>query len=293
MPVIRMRSCLQTQGHSVGYLASVAVKEGKPLRKVDLKKIQKHLVQIGNLPARVLTDKEFKGFSPKELQAAAVKVTDNYQGLEILLTDRPRCIELLKKQMTSDALNTAQSVICASILCMLGESFPAQVLVGAISGQTAWDKGWHYTGMGQFGMSLSRLDALLIALGHAKVASTLPCIEEKARLLEPEDAFSHYRAIAMATETIGDSKAIPVLVDLLRAPGIRHHALRTYAEARSATVPGMEDVSTRNIALKELHLASALYLCGDIDRLGETILLQYADALQGHYARFATEILNL
>jgi hypothetical protein len=60
-----------------------------------------------------------------------------------------------------------------------------------------------------------------------------------------------------------------------------------------ATVPGMEDVSTRNIALKELHLAAALYLCGDADGLGEGILRQYAAGLQGHYARYASEMLNL
>jgi hypothetical protein len=269
------------------------VKEKKSLRKVDIKKIQKHLVQIGNLPTRVLTDKEFKGFSPKEFQAAAAKVTDNYQGLEILLTDHPRCIELLKDKMTSNTLSDEQSVICASILCMLGESFPAQVLVGAITRHPGWDKGWHYTGLGQFGMSLSHLDALLIALGNAKVVTTLPYIAEKALLLEPEDAFSHYRAIAMAAEAIGSNKAIPFLAELLRTPGIRHHALRSYAEARSATVPEVDDVSTRNIALKELHLAGALYLCGDVDRLGETILRQYADGLEGHYARYALEILNL
>ncbi|KAA6328870.1 putative thiazole biosynthetic enzyme [termite gut metagenome] len=293
MPVIRMRSCLQSQGHSVGYLAAVAAKEGKPLRKTDIKKIQKHLVEIGNLPERVLTDKEFKGFSSKELQAAAGTVSERYKGLEILLTDTPRCINLIKKKLASDVLKADESLIYASILCMLGESTLAHLLAGAISKQPDWDKGWHYTGMGQFGMSLSHLDALLIALGRAKVASTLPVVLEKARLLEPENEFSHYRAVAMAAESIGSREAAPVLAELLRASGMRHHAIRSYAEVRSSVVPGMEDVSTRNIALKELHLAGALYLCGDADRLGETILRQYADGLQGHYARYASELLNL
>jgi hypothetical protein len=58
MPVIRMQSCLQNQGYAVGYLAALAAKENKTVRKVDFKKVQRHLVGIGNLPQRVLTDKE-------------------------------------------------------------------------------------------------------------------------------------------------------------------------------------------------------------------------------------------
>ena len=66
----------------------------------------------------------------------------------------------------------------------------------------------------------------------------------------------------------------------------------SFAEARSNAVPDLNDTSTRNLALKELHLARALYLCGDQDGIGEEVLRRYADGLQGHYARYAQEILN-
>jgi hypothetical protein len=293
MPVIRMQACLQNQGYSVGYLAAVAVKEGKPLRKVDIKKIQQYLVKIGNLPARVLTDKAFSGFPPKVMREAAATVTDNYKGLEILLADPSQCTRLIKKRLAGGGLTSEQTVICAAILCILGDSEPAQTLAAAVSMQPGWDGGWHYTGMGQFGMSLSRLDALLMALGNAGDASTFSVIADKAKLLEPEDEFSHYRAVAKAAGAIRSREAVPVLAALLQAPGIRFHAIRSYEEARNSAVPDMNDVSTRNIALKELHLAGALYLCGDVDGLAESILRQYADGLQGHYARYASEILNL
>ncbi|MDR1555462.1 MAG: FAD-dependent oxidoreductase [Tannerellaceae bacterium] len=291
MPVIRMQACLQNQGYAVGLLAATAVKEGKSLRKVDMKKIQRHLVAMGNLPARVLTDKEFSGFSAREMQEAARSVTDNYKGLEVLLTDPARCSGLLKKRL-AEGLEGEEALICASILCMMGDKQYAQHLAGAIAKQAGWDKGWHYTGMGQFGMSLSRLDSLLIALGKSGERTSLPLILEKAGLLEPEDEFSHYRAVTMATESIGSSEAVPLLASLLLAPGVRFHALDSYATARQRTVPDWNDVSTRNIALKELHLAKALYLCGDWDGLAERILRRYADGLQGHYARFAAEILR-
>ena len=79
---------------------------------------------------------------------------------------------------------------------------------------------------------------------------------------------------------------------LLTAPGVRYHSLNDYVEARRETVPDMEDTSTRNIALKELHLARALYLCGDKDGIGRAVLERYAKGLQGHYARYAYEVLQ-
>jgi ribulose 1,5-bisphosphate synthetase/thiazole synthase len=292
MPVIRMRSCLQTQGYSVGYLAAQAVKEGLPLRKLNIKRIQKHLVSIGNLPARVLTDKDFKGFSIKELQSAANSVTDNYKGLEILLSDPVRSMPPLRNCLKTDT-NPAHALVYASVLCMMGDAEYANIVADTIRKHSLWDKGWDYTGMGQFGMSLSPLDALLMSLGAAHNKAYLPAVLEKAVLLKPEDAFSHYRAVAYTSENLSDQAAAPVLAALLCAPGLRGQSIITYAEARRSTVPGMEDTSVRNLALKELHLAGALYKCGDKDGIAKEILLRYAKGLQGHYARYAEETLSL
>ena len=271
MPVIRMQPCLQNQGYAVGYLSALCVKENKSPRKIDIKKVQRHLVEIGNLPQRVLTD--------------------NYKGLEILLTDPERCIQLASKQIAG-ATMPEERVILASILCILGQGKHAPVLAEAIRQYKNWDEGWHYTGMGQFGMCLSRLDALITALGNARDTSVLPTILEKAKKLEPEDYLSHFRAITMATEAIGSREAVPVLLAMLTTPGVRGHSILSFAEARSNAVPDLNDTSTRNLALKELHLARALYLCGDQDGIGEEVLRRYADGLQGHYARYAQEILN-
>ena len=291
MPVIRMQPCLQNQGYAVGYLSALCVKENKSPRKIDIKKVQRHLVKIGNLPERVLTDKEFKGFSNSEMKKAIASVTDNYKGLEILLTDPERCIQLASKQIAG-ATMPEEKVILASILCILGQGKHAPVLAEAIRQYKDWDEGWHYTGMGQFGMCLSRLDALITALGNARDTSVLPTILEKAKKLEPEDYLSHFRAITMATEAIGSREAVSVLLAMLTTPGVRGHSILSFAEARSNAVPDLNDTSTRNLALKELHLARALYLCGDQDGIGEEVLRRYADGLQGHYARYAQEILN-
>ena len=290
MPVIRMQPCLQNQGYAVGYLSAQCIKENKSIRKIDIKKIQRHLVKIGNLPERVLKDKEFKGFSKSEMNKALASVTDNYKGLEVLLTDHKRCIELVSKRIGQT--EGKEKVILASILCILGNKEYASTIEKAVQEYKEWDEGWHYTGMGQFGMCLSRLDALITALGNSKDPSVLSTILEKAQLLEPEDYFSHFRAIAMATEAIGSKNAVTELANMLTKPGVRFHSMNSYIEARNKAVPNLNDTSTRNRALKELHLARALYLCGDKEGLGEEVLRRYENGLQGHYARYATEILN-
>lgn len=290
MPVIRMQSCLQNQGYAVGYLASVCCKEGKAIRKVDMKKIQRYLVKLGNLEERVLTDKAFKGYSKNEIRKAAISVTDNYKDVEILLTDPAQTITEVRKLITTADFES--KVMYASILCMLGNSEYADVLVEKIGQYKAWDRGWHYTGMGQFGMSMSRLDSLITALGHARSAGNFPVLKEKALQLVPEDYLSHYRAIAIASELMQSAEATTVLLQMITTPGIRHNSIDSYKTARAYTVPGTNDVSTRNRSLKELHLARALYLCGDKDGLGKQILTGYANGLEGHYARYAYQVLN-
>ena len=207
------------------------------------------------------------------------------------MTDPKRCIQFVEKKINK-VCKPEEKVILASILCILGQGETAPILAAAIRQYKDWDEGWHYTGMGQFGMCLSRLDALITALGNARDTSTLSAVLEKAKKLEPEDHFSHFRAISMATEAINSHEAVPVLLAMLTAPGVRGHSICSYTEARSSTVPNLNDTSTRNLALKELHLARALYLCGDQDGIGEEVLRRYANGLQGHYARYAQEILK-
>jgi hypothetical protein len=292
MPVIRMQSCLQNQGYAVGYLAALAVRENKPVTGVDIKKVQKYLVDMGNLPERILKEKPFKGYSNKDFTDAARNVRENYRGLEILLTDPVRCMTVTGKEALV-ATSVNDRIIYASILCILGDKTYASVLADEIKRNEKWDAGWNYTGGGQFGPCMSRLDALIIALGKSFDSRYLSVVLEKARLLNRENAFSHFRAISIATEEMKNRDAVPVLYDMLTAPGMRYNHIESYRDARSKTVPDTNDVSVRNAALKELYLARALYACGDKDKLGETVLKNYAKGLHGHYARHASAILSL
>jgi Dehydrogenases (flavoproteins) len=288
MPVIRMQSCLQNQGYTVGYISAMAVRENKDFRELNIKAIQKFLVNMGNLPDRILKDKPFGGYSDREFTDAAGNLRDNYKGLEVLLTDHERCRRVVEKEIRSASLPDDR-VIYASVLCMLGDNAFASIIADEIKKQDKWDQGWNYTGMGQFGPSMSRMDSLLFALGNSKDKKSLPVILEKASVLKPESAFSHFRAIAFALGEIKSKEAVPVLYDLLMSPGMRYHHISSYRDARRKVVPLSDDTSVRNAALKEIHLAYALFICGDKNHLGESILKSYANGLQGHYARFASD----
>ncbi|MDR0714748.1 MAG: FAD-dependent oxidoreductase [Bacteroidales bacterium] len=291
MPVIRMQPCLQNQGYAVGYLVARAVKEKKALRRVDIKKVQQHLVATGNLPERTLTDKDRFPFTDDQLAAAAQTLYDNMKGLEILLTDAQKAVPLLKEQLkqrtgTPDALNYAHT------LAMLGEPDGLQILINEVNRHTEWDAGWPYTGMGQFGPCMSRLDSLIIALGNTRKKEALPAIITHAGRLTGQRTFSHFRAVCLAFETIGDKTAAPILFELLHLPGIRSDAITGYQQARNVAGSNKDDTALRNRVLKELHLARALYRCGDHQGLGASILHAYADDLQNHYARHAKDVLS-
>jgi len=261
MPVIRMQPDIQNQGYAAGVAAAMAAKSGKSIRQIDIKALQKHLVEKGNLPERVLTDKDSFPLSKEKIAKAVEDVVNDFEGLEIVLAQLQDSMALLRKAY--EAAETEKDKLAyAHILGMLGEPVGANTLAEAVRSRD-WDKGWNYTGMGQYGMSLSELDSLIIALGRTRSEQALAPILEKVEQLDVGSEFSHCRAVAIALETLGDTAAAIPLAEFLEKPGITGHAFIDIDAARHRTPPGPEDTSTRNNSLRELVLARALYRCGD------------------------------
>jgi len=290
MPVIRMQPDIQNQGYAVGIAAAMAAQMGKDVREIDLKALQRHLVSKGNMPETVLEDEDSLPLSADEVADAVGRLENNYEGLEIVLAHLDESLPLLRGAY-SGATTQEAKLAYAHVLGMLGDKTGVETLTDAVrSGQ--WDKGWNYTGMGQFGMSLSPLDSLIVALGRTGERESVEAIVSQVRQLDPNSEFSHCRAVAMALETLGDKRAAESLAELLRKPGMMGHAFTDIEKATKETPGSGVDTSTRNKSLKELFLARALYLCGDYDGLGEKILRQYSHDLRAHYARHAAEVLE-
>jgi len=155
-----------------------------------------------------------------------------------------------------------------------------------------WDKGWRFKGMGQFGRSASPMDDLIIALGRAGDPRTVPAIVEKVTQLTPEHALSHHRAVAEALEQFKSADAAKPLAELLGKAGMTGHAMVDLGGTMSSIPASRTDNTSREVSLRELMLARALYRCGDYEGLGEKILRQYANDLRGHYARHARAVLG-
>jgi hypothetical protein len=292
MPVIRMQPCLQNQGYAVGWAAAIAARNNQLIRDIDLKSLQKDLVKIENLPISVLADQDNYPPTSEKIREAATTVTHNLDGLEILLWDKERSIPLMVEAF-EQAKTPEDKLTYARILGMLGNPAGWRVLQQAIENERDWDKGWNYTGMGQFGKSISYLDGLIIALGRTKRPEALPTLEKIAKKLEITSEFSHFRAVAMALETIGDDRGALILYDLLKIPGVTGYSFPDIETAKRLTPAGDTDTSTRNNSLRELILARALFRCGDVNGLGKQILTAYSKDLRGHYYRHASGVLKM
>jgi hypothetical protein len=289
IPVIRMQPDVQNQGYAAGAAAAMTARSGATIRTIDLKSLQKHLVEIGCLPQRVLTDADSFPL-PKERVAEAVRnVTKDYADLEIILAQPKESLPLLRAAY--GPADGEGKLIIAHILGMMGDAAGAETLIAKVESQADFDKGWNYVGMGQYGRSISPLDSYIVALGRTRDRRALEPVLKKAALLDAKKEFSHHRAVAMALESIGDQRAAKPLADLLAKPGMTGYATTTIEQAKRMSGPSPTETVPRNNSLRELVLARALYRCGDYQGVGRRILETYARDLRGHYARHAQAVL--
>ncbi|MCF7669603.1 MAG: FAD-dependent oxidoreductase [Verrucomicrobia bacterium] len=290
IPVIRMQADIQNQGYAAGLAASMAVNADRGLREINIAKLQEQLNKVGILNNNILNETNSPTPTPEEIKTAVNSVANDYNGLSIVMQNWDAACPLVVKAY-KNSTNKEAALVYAHVLGIMGQPAGAQTLADEISGRQ-WDKGWNYTGMGQYGASMSSLDSYLIALGRTKADFAATPIIEKLEQLDAGSAFSHFRATAIALETLGDEAAAPVLAALLNKPGVADHAITDIKEYIAVTGTNSQDTSLRNNALKELMLARALYRCGDFEGLGKRILEEYVDDLRGHFSKHAFLVLN-
>jgi hypothetical protein len=285
-----MQPDIQNQGYAAGVAAAMIASNGITTRALDIKALQARLVQIGNLPPSVLTNTDSLPLPRERFVEAAANVVHAYEQLEVLLTDVEMAKPILREQL-AQATASSNRLVYAHILGMLGDPAGAAVLCDTVR-NSSWDEGWDFRGGGQFGVSMSPLDSYIIALGRTRDPAALPVLINKASTLTAEHDFSHFRAIALALELFKDPTAARTLAGLLRREGIGGHALTDIQTAISRQQVRENENLARGRELAELDLARALYRCGDYEGLGERTLRQYAQSLQGHYARHAQAVLR-
>lgn len=292
MPILRMQPDVQNQGFAAGTAAAIAVSSGKQPRDIDVRELQRQMIAKGIVDASVLEMADSFPLPDATMAQAAAALDETYRGLAELLTDPARAKKLLEGR---------QDLPAAHVLALLGDASAAHVLADAVSCAT-WDAGWNYRGMDQFGRSVSWIDSYLIALGKAKAKCGLAPLLAKMDELNARGEYSHFRAVALCAEGIGDPAAVNALKRLLELPGVGGQWMKPFAEGGVPLYPefaywqggnrGIAD-KERSDALRELCLARALYKLGDTpEKLGQKTLEAYANDPRRAFANHARKVLE-
>jgi len=294
IPLVRMQPDLQNQGYAAGVAAAMAAPLGGSTRSIDVRELQKHLVEVGSLPKSVLTDEDSYPMPLEEVRKAVSYVVNDYEDVAILLANPEAALPPLREAYAG-ATSESERLTYAHVLGLMSDATGLPTLVAAVEAFPEWDKGWNFKAMGQFGSNMSRLDSLLLAIGRARDRRGTEAILAKVRALDAGQDFSHHRACALALESLRDPAAAGPLVELLAKPGMSGNAMRSLEEARekeAKTASDLNSLETRRASLREIMLARALYRCGDKDGIGKAILEEYRKDIRGHFARHAQAVLK-
>jgi len=288
--LVRMQRDIQNQGYAAGVAAAMAARTGRGTRKIDVKALQRHLVEMGNLPEEVLRHEDSFPLSQEKIREAVEAQTGERQeacrALAMVLAHRETALPLL--QAAFARADEPHKLTYARILGFLGQREAVPVLIEALEKIPAWDAKVLQGTMAEYAHLPTPVDSLVMALGRTGDRRAMPAILAKLELLDDTVTLSHQRAVALALEKIGDPAAAEPLARLLAKPGMSGHALK-------AVVPlaeGKNSRRDRTAPLREIVLARALYRCGDFQGVGEKALRQYQRDLRGLFARHATAVLE-
>ena len=287
-PVVRMQPDIQNQGYAAGYAAAMAARAGTALRHIDIRALQRHLVEIGNLAESVLSDQDSHPFSREAVAKAVKSIAQDSRSVAIALGQPADSLPLLRAAY--GAADGRTKIVCAKVLGMLGDATGLATLLAEAEKGEDWDATPNWR-LGkddpQFGIAgwlTSHLDNTLMAIGRTGRKEATPVVLKRLGQLRTSTSLSHHRAVYYALEALGDPRAAQPLAELLQQPGMGGYAITEMGE-------GIAPDKTRLPATREVILARTLYRCGDWQGLGERTLQQYARDLRGHFARHAQAVL--
>lgn len=292
IPLIRMQPDVQNTGYAAGYAAAMAAEADETPRQIDIKTLQRHLIEIGNLDEEVLSHTDSLPYSREKIEAAVQEFDGVKNGPAAAILSHWSVAQPMVQAQYEKAGGPLK-VRLAVLLAFAGDPTGVETLLEEVRNARDWDAGWNYRSMGQAGAAHSHLDAVLVALSQTKDPRAVPLVIEKAKLLDAKSDFSHFRAVVEALETLGDPLAIEQLASMLQMPGMSGHAQTSIDRIRELDEGEDENsVLTRRQSIREIFLARALYRLGDKEGLGKKILTTYADDLRGHIARHARAVLE-
>lgn len=302
--MIRMQLDLANQGYAAGIAATMAITSDKSLREINIKELQRYLVDKGNLPEEVINQKDSYPLS-KEIIVKAVIDYGNASNpkeagkpLAIILTHKKTSLPLIKKQFKN---STGKNKLhYALVLGMCGNTEGVESLLAELAGFTDWDEKIYQGSMADFAYLPTPIDAIILALGNSGDKSVIPQLLGLVEKLDTTVTLSHHRSLALALEKLSDPSAAKPIAQLLQKPGMQGHAMLNINDAftqldnngQGPNPVKNSSYNKRTKALREIVLARALYKCGDYSEIGKNILENYRKDIRGLFARHASQILN-
>ena len=298
-PFMRMQADVQNVGYAAGRAAAMAAKRGVSPRAVDVKALQRHLAEIGNIPAAALEWKDGFPLSDEAWAAAVAAVGDGFKGAPLVLTDKARARRDLRAAFLAET-DPKRRLCLAQVLGMLGDAVGAETLAENLAKPPAEFVQVVPEGAKRFGKRMNNRDAQLVALGRTRSPLAVEVVVHEVTTLRPGNALNRIRGVTLAASALGPlvrgRKANPLaeaLAAALKQTGMGGHARATGKGLPPLggfcrTVGGYESSQ----CIKELAVARALYECGDCEGLGKRTLEAYAADPRGAYAAHARAVLG-
>jgi len=289
IPSIRMQPCMQNLGYAAGIAAAMAAKSNGQTRAIDIKALQKQLVATECLTPAVAKHTDSFPIPRRKVRAAVTSLAaKGYQSLAVLLAQPDLSVPMMQAAHAAPATSPEGKLRCAHVLAMMGDPTGIATLIAKVDTFKELDN----ERIDTYFPWVTWLDSYLIALGRTRDPRALKPLLEKLTLLERAKSprGSHYRALALALEALGDRRAAEPLARVLAKMGLDKSTVTTI---RKPAKPGARRPPRRNKGgITQLALARVLYRLGDHKGIGEKVLRAYAADLRGHYARHAQAVLD-
>ncbi|EDM25897.1 hypothetical protein LNTAR_07639 [Lentisphaera araneosa HTCC2155] len=313
MTLVRMQPDLQNQGYAVGMAAAMAVlTTGGNVRDIDIKALQRDLVNNNCLDKRVLTDRDSFPFSEEKIKQAVKtlhKLTidvhqkpekdDTHTALAVVISHPQESIALLKEAYAKSS-DSKVKLNFARILAILGDDTGKNTLIDAVKKSPNWGAGWDYSNQRKDANTFGPVDRIVIALGFLNSAEVHAPLLEKMDQLTLKSPLSHYKAVCLALRMNKDQSLAEPLARFLKEKKLKGHTQTlTYYNGKNKQKNAYvrQGVNTKGGAMvnnkfKELLIAALLFECGDYQNQGREILEAYTKDVNGHFAEYANKVLT-
>ena len=288
LPLMRMQPDVQNAGYAAGVAAAMAAEKGTELRAIDVKALQRHLVEKGVIPEEVLSWEDNAGVDDERWLTAVRDLGDGYKGVSVVLTDPARAVPALRDAYAKAKTPSAR-LVYAHVLGILGDATGAEMLAGQISGRDPQIT-INAQGLAAFGRRMPERDSFIVALGRTRSPCALEPLLGELVKVDANTPLRHVRALSLALEALRDPRAAPALAAALAKPGVSGWARPGAAAVTPAGGFGSSPENGR--CLRELHLVRALYACGDHEDVAKKILETYAADGRGVFALHARAVLG-